>query len=128
MDSRPLLQIRLGHPDDASSLIEWLRRDVELSEQVQMQVKVRYTGGSIDAAVQVLSVALGSGGVGAMLANALSTWLTQRHSDITLTVSAPDGRRIELDAHRVHEMPQLLDHVAQMLNTAKPEEQQPSDT
>ncbi len=50
---------------------------------------------------EALVVAVGSGGMGAVLAGALSTWISQRRSDVKLTVTREDGRTIELDAKRV---------------------------
>lgn len=52
--------------------------------------------------LDVLVVALGSGGAGAVLATSVSTWLSQpRRADVKLTVTAEDGRHIGLDARRV---------------------------
>lgn len=71
--------------------------------------------GAIDAA---LVVALGSGGAGAVLAASVSTWLSQpRRADVTLTVTAEDGRHIELDARRVRDPAALLREVRWLLET-----------
>lgn len=68
----------------------------------------------------MLSVALGAGGVGALLACSISTRLTQRHSDISLIVEDRSGHRVEFDAQRVRGVPELLDKVAQILDEAQP--------
>ncbi|WP_157106982.1 effector-associated constant component EACC1 [Nocardia arthritidis] len=52
-------------------------------------------------------------------AGSLSTWLSQRHSDIELMVDDRDGRRVELKARRVRDVPELLDQVARMLDEAQ---------
>jgi hypothetical protein len=109
-----------GYPEETRSLHDWLRDDPDLSGQVQLAKRVRETGGLAEGIVQVLSVALGAGGVGAILAGSLSTWLTQRHSDIKLIVDDRDGRRVELDAHRVRNVPELLEQVARMVDEAQP--------
>jgi hypothetical protein len=59
-------------------------------------------GGALDA----LAVAVGSGGMGAVLANCLSTWISQRRSDVRITVSTRDGRTVEVDGRGVD--PQAL--------------------
>ncbi|GAB2675252.1 hypothetical protein GCM10027271_40420 [Saccharopolyspora gloriosae] len=86
--------------DELRSLLDWLRRESALRGQVSTShadVEPGQMGGALDALV----VAVGSGGMGAVLAGALSTWISQRHSDVKLTITDEDGRTIELDAHRV---------------------------
>lgn len=66
----------------------------------------------------MLVVALGSGGAGAALATSVSTWLSQpRRTDVKLTVTAEDGRHIELDAHRVRDPAVLLRQIERLLRT-----------
>ncbi|WP_227984198.1 effector-associated constant component EACC1 [Nocardia spumae] len=115
MDDDPILYMRLT-VDEVPLLMKWLRADPELSDRLVLKAKVRQSGGVADATVQLLSVALGSGGIGVVLARSLSAWLAQRSSDVKLTISDPNGRRVELDAHRVRDAPQLLDQVARMLD------------
>ena len=75
-------------------------------------------GGVLD----VLVVALGSGGAGAVLATSVSTWLSQpRRADVKLTVTAEDGRHIELDARRIRDPAVLLREVERLLRTESPE-------
>ncbi|MFI2230430.1 effector-associated constant component EACC1 [Nocardia testacea] len=119
---RPLLYIRnrgQHWPDETRSLLAWLRDDPNLNGRLQLRAEFLQTGGLAEGIVQVLSVALGAGGVGAILAGSLSTWLTQRHSDIQLIVDDQDGRRIELGARRIRDVPQLLEQVARMLDEAQ---------
>lgn len=69
-------------------------------------------GGVLD----VLVVALGSGGAVAALASSVSTWLSQPcRADVTLTVTGQDGRHIELDARRVRDPAVLLREVDRLL-------------
>ena len=66
--------------------------------------------------LDVLMVALGSGGAGTALATSLATWLSQpRRADVTLTVTAEDGRHIELDARRVRDPAVLLREIERLL-------------
>ncbi|MGW8377659.1 hypothetical protein [Streptomyces sp. ODS28] len=96
-----LLRIRTDNGDDElRSLLAWLQWDDALRSQVQLEhapVKSDEMGGLVDA----LAVALGSGGVAAALAGSLTAWISQRRSDVKLTVNAPNGRSVEVDAKRV---------------------------
>jgi hypothetical protein len=52
--------------------------------------------------LDLLMVALGSGGAVTALVAALDTWFKQpRRSDVSVTLSMPDGRRIRVNAERV---------------------------
>lgn len=53
--------------------------------------------------VEVLTVALGSGGAGVVLVRALCTWLVQRRADVAVTITAPDGTQVQVDAKRAAE-------------------------
>lgn len=54
-------------------------------------------GGLLDA----LTVALGTSGFAAALSNSLYSWISQRRSDVKFTVTAPNGRSVDVDAKRV---------------------------
>jgi Effector Associated Constant Component 1 len=115
--SDPLLSISADDGDALQSLLDWLRQEDILRGRVRtVQTPVRPGEmGALDAA---LVVALGSGGAGAVLAASVSTWLSQpRRADVTLTVTAEDGRHIELDARRVRDPAVLLREVRWLLKT-----------
>lgn len=82
---------------------------------MQADVQPGQMGGALDA----LAVAVGSGGMGAVLAGALSTWITHRRSDVKLTVTNEDGRKIELDAKRVDAETVIRD-IATLLDGPEP--------
>lgn len=42
------------------------------------------------------------------LARSLSTWLVQRRSDLTVTVTGPDGRQVSVSSRRVADPEKLL--------------------
>jgi len=48
-----------------------------------------------------LVVALASTGTLVAVARTIGVWLTHRHSDVTVTVTLPDGATVILDAQRV---------------------------
>jgi membrane-associated two-gene conflict system component 1 (EACC1) len=75
---------------DGEDLWDWLRRERGLTGRVARISKApgpTDLGGLID----VLTVALGSGGVAAVLAQSLSAWLTSRRSNVTVTVTTAAG-------------------------------------
>ncbi|MGH3833116.1 MAG: effector-associated constant component EACC1 [Pseudonocardiaceae bacterium] len=113
--SDPHLIISAEDSDALRSLLEWLRHEDALRGRVRTaHAPVR--PGEMGGLLEVLEVALGSGGAGAVLATSVSTWLSQpRRADVTLTVTADDGRHIELDARRVRDPVVLLREVERLL-------------
>ncbi|MGH3426526.1 MAG: effector-associated constant component EACC1 [Pseudonocardiaceae bacterium] len=113
--SDPHLSISAEDGDVLRSLLDWLRHEDALRGRVRTgHAPVR--PGEMGGVLEVLEVALGSGGAGAVLAGSVSTWLSQpRRADVTLTVTAEDGRHIELDAHRVRDPAALLREVERLL-------------
>jgi hypothetical protein len=97
-------EIRVSGGDEVkefAALWEWLRGDRALASAlrvVQQPPGENELGGVFD----VLVVALGSGGAGVALAQALPVWLRSRRSDVTITVTSPTGK-VALDAHQVRE-------------------------
>jgi Effector Associated Constant Component 1 len=115
--SDSLLSIGADDGDVLRSLLDWLRHEDALRGRVRAaQTPVR--PGEMGGVLDVLEVALGSGGAGAVLATSVSAWLSQpRRADVTLTVTAEDGRHIELDARRVRDPAVLLREVRWLLKT-----------
>lgn len=75
--------------------------------------------GQMGPVLDALVVAVGSGGMGAVLAGALSTWISHRRSDIKLTFTAENGRKVELDAKRVD--PQtVLREIGRLVDSPEP--------
>lgn len=115
--SDPHLSISADDGDVLRSLLEWLRHEDTLRGRVRTgHAPVR--PGEMGGVLEVLEVALGSGGASAVLAGSVSTWLSQpRRADVTLTVTAENGRRVELDARRVRDPAVLLREVERLLRT-----------
>jgi hypothetical protein len=97
-------QLRIGGGDqveEIASLGNWLQDEPELrglTQRVGTSIEpTELSGGGV---VELLTVALGSGGVAAALARSLNTWLRTRRPTITLTVSVND-RSATLQAHGV---------------------------
>lgn len=113
------LWIRIAQgADELRSLHDWLSRDDALRGRARL-VAARVEPGQMGGLLDALVVAVGSGGMGAVLAGALSTWISHRRSDVKLTVTSDDGRKVELDATRVD--PQtVLREVGKLLDSREP--------
>jgi Effector Associated Constant Component 1 len=93
--SDPLLSISAEDGDVLRPLLDWLRHEDILRDRVRTAHAPVRPGEMGVGMLDVLAVALGSGGAGAALATSVSTWLSQpRRADVTLTVTAKDGRRV----------------------------------
>ncbi|MGI5221318.1 effector-associated constant component EACC1 [Nocardia sp. CA-290969] len=89
-----------GAADDLLQLLDWFRHDDELRGRIRPNTP-RAGEGQMGGLYDVLIVAVGAGGVAAALARSLTTWLTHRRSDITITLTREDGRvTVEVDAKR----------------------------
>ena len=116
------LRIRLSErdPDQLRSLLDWLRHEEALRGRVRAEnapaAGTEMAAGLLDALV----VAAGSGGVGAVLAGALSTWLSHRRSDVEIRITAEDGSSLEVKGKRVDQSALIAD-VERLLPPREPE-------
>jgi hypothetical protein len=90
-----------GRPGELYSLFDWLQRADELRGRIRMEL--RQPGPhEMGGVVEMLSVALGSGGAAAVLAGSLATWLQTRRARISVEfVTGESGetvRKVEVDA------------------------------
>ncbi|MFF9585549.1 hypothetical protein [Streptomyces achromogenes] len=115
------LWLRVSEPaDQLRSLADWLRHEDGLRGRVR-PFRPSPAPGQMGGALDALAVAVGSGGMGAVLANCLSTWISQRRSDVRITVSTRDGRTVEVDGKGVD--PQALTRdIERLLNSDEGEE------
>lgn len=90
-----------GRPDDLYSLFDWLQRNDELRGRIKTQSR-QADPGEMGAVAEILSVALGSGSAGAVLAGSLATWLQTRRARVSVElVDSESGgtvRKVEVDA------------------------------
>ncbi|MET8572410.1 hypothetical protein [Streptomyces sp. NPDC004783] len=114
-DERELWLRVSGSRDELRSLRDWLRHEDGLRGRVRA-VQSPPAPGEMGGALDALAVAVGSGGMGAVLANCLSTWIGQRRADMRITVSTQDGRTVEVDARGV-DPHALARDVERMLNS-----------
>ncbi len=94
-------------PEDLASLASWLTDNETLRGRVRPQQRPPEPG-QLGAVVDVLTVALGSGGVGVALVQALCTWLRQRRPTATITLRGADGRSLRIDFQRAHDTEELI--------------------
>ncbi|MWK38297.1 hypothetical protein GEV43_32495 [Actinomadura sp. J1-007] len=66
------------------------------------------------AAFDGLAVALGSGGVGAVLARSLSVWLRHRTADVRVKVTRPDGGSVEVTVERARDPEAVIEDVRRL--------------
>ncbi|MGW3956388.1 effector-associated constant component EACC1 [Streptomyces sp. NPDC004752] len=102
---------------ELASLASWFSAERELQGTVRVvrrDIEETDLGGALD----VLSVAVGSGGVGVALAQSLSAWLRARRSDIKVTITA-NGRTIEVDARRVSDPVSLITRVLESVDDSE---------
>ncbi len=104
-------QIRIlgGTDGDLAALGEWLQGEDEL------RGRIRATHGAIGdtelgSVVDLLTVALGAGGAGTVLASSLKTWLLTRKTTAKIIVKS-GGRLVTLDIQTADEVAPLLEQI-----------------
>jgi hypothetical protein len=111
-------ELRIASHDqfaELASLRDWLRDEPELRGLVEPVARhageTEMSGGAID----LLTVLLGSGGIAAVLARSLNTWLKTRRPTVTLTLTVK-GRKVTLNAQNVHS--KQVDETLKLLHDA----------
>jgi hypothetical protein len=95
-----------GTGADVESLWDWLRHEPDLRGRVRAMAAPA-PDGTMGAPLEFVVSALATGTM-AVLAKSLSVWLTQRHSDVTVEVTGPDGRHTAISAKRVKDPERML--------------------
>lgn len=86
--------------EELRSLSTWLAGEAEFRGRVRL-VEAAPEPGTLGGWPQAVVVALGQGGAVTVLASAVIAWIRHRTSDVTCTVTRPDGTSVELTATRV---------------------------
>ncbi|GIH22736.1 hypothetical protein Aph01nite_10460 [Acrocarpospora phusangensis] len=105
-------RIRVTADDSLGELIAltgWLNSQRALQGRVR-QKSAPIGEQELGAATDILTVALGSGGIGIALVQALKVWLANRHSDVSITVTTETGS-VSVEAKRVADALPLLERV-----------------
>jgi membrane-associated two-gene conflict system component 1 (EACC1) len=103
------IRITGGTGDELVDLGEWLSSEDELRGRIRT-VTTPITKTELGSLPELLTVALGAGGAGTVLASSMKTWLMTRRTSATITVEA-DDRRISLDIHTLEQVAPLLDQI-----------------
>lgn len=103
------LSVESGDPAAGlQELSEWLSLEPQLRGLVTPETAAPKPG-QLGVLADVLVAAVSSGGTVSVLAASLRAFLIQpRRADVRIVLSAPDGRRVEIDAKRVDDVEALL--------------------
>lgn len=104
-----LIQIVGGDADDVGSLAEWLVGEREFRGAVRT-IDSPIEEDQLGSVTELITVALGSGGAGSLLASSLITWLKTRPTQARLVVKSGE-RSIELDVRTLEDVRPLLEKV-----------------
>jgi hypothetical protein len=106
-----IVQIRMsdGNGQDLAALADWLQDEAELRGRVGA---VHGTVGEHDLGpvLELLTVAVGTGGAGTVLASSLRTWLLTRKTTAKITVET-EQRSVTVDIQTVREVMPLLERI-----------------
>ncbi|GAA1264343.1 hypothetical protein Psi02_76060 [Planotetraspora silvatica] len=100
-----------GDSGDLMALREWLDAEDDLRGRVRT-AHAPIGDTDLGALPELLTIAVGAGGMGSVLASSLKTWLLARRTSAKLTVEA-NGRSINLDITTTDDVIPLL---AQIIN------------
>ena len=104
-------QIRVvgGTDGDLAALGEWLQGESELRGRIHT-VHGAIGETELGSIVELLTVAVGAGGAGTVLASSLKTWLLTRKTTAKIIVKS-GGRSVTLDIQTVDEVRPLLEQI-----------------
>ncbi|WP_051797235.1 effector-associated constant component EACC1 [Catenuloplanes japonicus] len=104
--SHPVTIAVTSDDDDRRDLHRWLRREPELRGRVREQPGSPRPG-TMGTGVELLLVALGSGGAIAVLIQSVAGWLNARRPDVTVRIEVTDRWSVELDVARARDERQV---------------------
>ncbi|MGH3854191.1 MAG: effector-associated constant component EACC1 [Pseudonocardiaceae bacterium] len=86
--------------EELRSLLTWLSGEEELRGRVRL-VETASEPGTLGGWPQAVAVELSRDGAVTILASAVIAWIRHRTSDMTLTITQPDGKSATLRAKRI---------------------------
>jgi hypothetical protein len=86
--------------EELRSLFTWLAGEEEFRGRVRL-VEAAPEPGTLGGWPEAVVVALSQGGAVTVLASAVIAWIRHRTSEVTCTMTRPDGTSVELTATRV---------------------------
>jgi hypothetical protein len=108
------IQIVDGLGGELASLFEWLQGEDELRGRVHA-VDGAIGDTELGSVVQLLTVAVGAGGMGTALASSLKTWLLTRRTTAKIIVKAAN-RSITVDVQNADDVAPLLEQILNASN------------
>lgn len=104
-------QIRIvgGSGGELAALDEWLQDEEELRGRIRT-VHGAIGETELGPVVELLTVALGTGGAGTVLASSLRTWLLTRRTTAKVVVESA-GRSVTLEVQTADEVAPLLEQI-----------------
>jgi Effector Associated Constant Component 1 len=103
-----------GTGDDLVALGKWLTDEDELRGRVGF-VRRPIGETELGLAAEALTIALGAGGAGTVLASSLKTWLTTRQTRAKITVESAD-RSVTVDIATVGDIAPVLAQILTVSN------------
>lgn len=125
----PVVAVRLtvgGVVDGDVVLWEWLRTVPELRGRVGRQSDLSAEG-QMGVGTDLVAV-LASTGAATALARSLQTWLSNRRSNVTVTVAGPGGRRVSVSGQFAADHDRHLHALQDLLDAAVRGDQDPRQT
>ncbi|MFE9580128.1 hypothetical protein ACFYO1_27340 [Nocardia sp. NPDC006044] len=108
------LRVQSVDPDgDLVSLAGWLRDERELTAPVRLCASP-IGDGRLGGAFELISIAVGSGGLCTVLASSLSTWL--QHRPRTIVKIGRGDLSIEVDSGHVKDLSELIGKLAEIVD------------
>jgi hypothetical protein len=98
-----------GSDGELAALYEWLQGEDELRGRIRA-VHGPIGETELGPAVELLTVALGAGGAGTVLASSLKTWLLTRRTTAKIVVKSA-GRSVTVDVENAGDIAQLLGQI-----------------
>ena len=98
-----------GGEGELAALYEWLQGEAEFRGRIRA-VRDPIGETELGPVVELLTVALGAGGAGTMLASSLKTWLLTRRTTAKIVVESA-GRSVTVDVQNAGDVGQLLEQI-----------------
>jgi hypothetical protein len=108
-DMNVSIEVADGASECLTDLAEWLADENELRGRVRAG-RPRISGTELGSVTDLLTVALGTGGAGTVLASSIVTWLQTRRTSAKITVKSPRGS-VTLDIQTVADITPLMERI-----------------
>jgi len=106
------IRLEGGSPEDIIDLTDWLGGENELRGRCHI-TPAPIGASELGSVSEVLTVALGSGGAGSVLASSLITWIRTRKTKAKIIIETEEGS-ISLDIETVRDIAPLLEQTLRM--------------